>query len=133
MIHLIRCHRGVWVSHKNSRLRCLQLAVPSLCECFADMQQEKFSLKSFSCKKVRNISEIEVEWFHVFSVRVLSRIYPLWEKSRVAECHELHSGVQGHAPLGSILKWICSEMQSAAFWDTILRILVVIMFWQCYI
>ena len=29
--------------------------------------------------------------------RVLSRIYRLGEKSRVAEGHELHRGVRGHA------------------------------------
>ena len=30
--------------------------------------------------------------------RVLSRIYRLGEKSRVAQCHELLSGVRGHTP-----------------------------------
>ena len=89
---------------------------------------KKFSSKSFLCKKERNIAEIGVEWFHVFSVRVLSRIYPLWEKSRVAERHKLHRGVHSHAPLGSIFKWICAEMQSAAFWDTILRNFTVVFY-----
>ena len=31
-------------------------------------------------------------------IRVLSRIYRLGEKSRVAEGHELPRGVRGHAP-----------------------------------
>ena len=105
--------------------------------------KKSFSPKNFSCKKARNISEIGVEWFHVFSVGVLSRIYPLGEKSRVPECPSARSFIEGSRvmpPLRSFLKWICAGMQSGAIWDAILRkvrvvfyFLVVIMFWQCYI
>ena len=45
--------------------------------------------------------------------RVLSWIYSLGEKSQVAEGDKL--------PRGSGGKWICTEMQSGAFWDTIVR------------
>ena len=48
--------------------------------------------------------------------RVLSRIYRLGGKSRVAAGHELPSGIRP----GNFLKWICAEMQSGVFWDTIL-------------
>ena len=55
--------------------------------------------------------------------RVISRIYLLGKKSQVAEGHELPRGIWGHAPSPPInfFKWICTEMQSGAFWDTILR------------
>ena len=55
---------------------------------------------------------------------VLSRNYLLGEKSRMAEGHELPRGVREHAPpppKKNVLKWIRTEMQSGAFWDTILR------------
>ena len=45
--------------------------------------------------------------------RVLSRIYSFGERSQVAEGDKL--------PRGSGGKWICTEMQSGAFWDTIVR------------
>ena len=51
---------------------------------------------------------------------VLSGMYFLGEKSQVAEGHKLLRGVRGHAPL-NFFKWICAEMQSGAYWDTILR------------
>ena len=41
--------------------RRFHLAAPSLCERFTDFQREKFISKSFSRKKVKNISEIGVE------------------------------------------------------------------------
>ena len=43
--------------------------------------------------------------------RILSRIYRLREKYRVAEDDMLPRGVRG-MPSGNFLKWICSEMQS---------------------
>ena len=48
--------------------------------------------------------------------RVLSRIYHLGEKSRVAEGQELPRGGPE-----IFLRWRCAEMQSGAFWGTILR------------
>ena len=59
----------------------------------------------------------------VGAIRVLSRIHRLGEKSRVGESHELSGGSGGKAPPpppGNFWKWICTEMQSGAFWDTIL-------------
>ena len=54
--------------------------------------------------------------------RVLSRIYLLGEKSRAAEGDELPRGSGAFpSPPPRILKWILAEMQSGAFWDTILR------------
>ena len=47
--------------------------------------------------------------------RVLSRIYRLGEKSRVAEGHKLTRGIRGHAPPGNFLKLICAKIQSGAF------------------
>ena len=48
--------------------------------------------------------------------RVLSRIYLLGEKSPVANGNKIPSG----GPR-KFWKWICTEMQSGAFWDIILR------------
>ena len=48
-------------------------------------------------------------------VRVLSRIYRLWENSRVAEGHELPRMVFGYAPPETFLRRICAKMQSSAF------------------
>ena len=53
--------------------------------------------------------------------RVLSRIYQLGEKSWVAEGDKPPRGVRPPPPPGDFLKWICTEMQYGAFWDTILR------------
>ena len=55
------------------------------------------------------------------AARVLSRIYSLGGKSRVAEGHELPRGFGGILPQEIFLKWIWAEMQSGAFGDTILR------------
>ena len=55
----------------------------------------------------------------------LSRIYRLREKSRVAKGHELPRVVWRHPPQEVFLKWICAEMQSGAFWETILRNVIV--------
>ena len=59
---------------------------------------------------------------HTLTPRVLSRIHCLAaEKSRVAKGNELPRGACGHASPRNVLKWICGEMQSGAFWDSILR------------
>ena len=56
-----------------------------------------------------------------------SRIYRLGEKSRVAEGQEPHRGVRACCP-ENCLTWICAEMQSGAFWDTILRNVTVVFY-----
>ena len=50
--------------------------------------------------------------------RGLSRIYPSpeWEKAMKSS-----EGSGSMPPPENVLKWICAEMQSGAFWDTILR------------
>ena len=53
--------------------------------------------------------------------RVLSRIYHLGKKSRVAKGDEHPKGIRGLPPPENFFKWICAEMQSGAFRDTILR------------
>ena len=65
---------------------------------------------------------ISFSW--LYSVyRVLSRIYRLGEKSRVAEGYEFPRGIRGDVPPGNFFKWICAEpeMQFGASWATILR------------
>ena len=57
--------------------------------------------------------------------RVLSRVYRLEENSLVAEGYGLSSGIRGH---GNFLKLICAEMESGAFWDTILRDVTVVFY-----
>ena len=73
-------------------------------------------------------------------VRVLSRIYRLGEKSRVAEGHELPRGVRGMLPL----KFFEMNMRWDATWyilrpnfekcysGILFYFSVVITFWQCY-
>ena len=55
--------------------------------------------------------------------RVLSRIYRLGEKSRVAEGYEFPRGIRGHFSPGNFFKWICTEpeMQFVSSWATVLR------------
>ena len=85
-------------------------------------------------------------WRHLStstSDRVLSMIYRWGEKFRVAERQEFPLGAGGGSiPLRNVLKRICAEMQSGAFWDTtdfekcysgiLFHFLVFITFWQCY-
>ena len=56
---------------------------------------------------------------------VLSRNYLLGEKSWIAQgATSFLGGSRGMPPpppKKNVLKWICTEMQSGAFWDTILR------------
>ena len=75
------------------------------------------------------------------SDRVLCKIYRLGEKFRVSERQEFPLG-GGDIPPRNVLKRICAEMQSGAFWDTtdfekcysgiLFYFLVLITFWQCY-
>ena len=53
--------------------------------------------------------------------RVLCRIYSLGEKSQVSEKWGASKGGPGACHPGNFLKWVCAEMQSSAFWDTIWR------------
>ena len=65
---------------------------------------------------------ISFSW--LYSVyRVLSRIYRLGEKSRVAEGYEFPRGIRGDVPPRNIFRWICAEpeMQFGASWATVLR------------
>ena len=53
-------------------------------------------------------------------VRVLSRIYCLGRSPKCSNRMSFLGGSGGMLP-GNVLKWICVEMPSGAFWDTILR------------
>ena len=84
-----------------------------------------FSSSDFLLHK-RNFSVLEM-WSrtqqrvsHQFLKERKSRIYLFGEKSRVVEGDELPRG-SGGMPPRNLLEWICAEMQSGAFWDTILR------------
>ena len=63
------------------------------------------------------------------SDRVLCKIYRLGEKFRVSEWQEFpRGGGGGNIPPRNVLKRICAEMQSGAFWDTIVRNVTVVFY-----
>ena len=66
-------------------------------------------------------SAVVVFSYFDYLYRFLSRIFRLGEKSRVGEGRELPGGSGGMPPpLGNFLKWMCNEMQSGAFWNTVM-------------